>query len=47
MARCLGPSGPVRRGVISLAFRNFEADREGKKKSVWFVYLVHRTFMVW
>ena len=44
LAGCLGPSRPVRKVVIGLALRNLEASREGKKKSVWFVYLVHRTF---
>jgi len=44
LAGCLGPSRPVSQGVISLVPGNLEAGREGKKKSVWFVYLVHRTF---
>lgn len=46
-AECLGTSRQVRKGVISLASRNLEASREGKKKSVWFVYLVPRTFRDW
>ena len=43
-AGSLGPSRLARKGAIGLAPGSLEADREGKKKSVWFVYLVHRTF---
>jgi len=47
LAGCLGPSRPRRKGVTGLAPRNLEAGREGKKKPVWFVYFVHRTFRAW
>ena len=35
LARCLGPSRPVRREVVGLVRRYLEADREGEKKSAW------------
>lgn len=44
LARYPGPSRLVRKGVISLAPRHFEASRKVKKKPVWFVYLVHRIY---
>lgn len=44
VAGCRGPSGPVRKGVVSLVP---EACREGKAESVWFICMVHRTFRAW
>lgn len=35
------------KGVIRLEPGSLEADREGKKTSVWFVCLVRRTFRAW
>lgn len=32
------------KGGIALVPRNLGAGRKGKKKFVWFVYLVHRSF---
>lgn len=37
LAGCLGPSELIKKGVTGLVCRNFEADREIKKKSVCFV----------
>lgn len=35
LAKCLGPSRPVRREEASLEPGNTEPNREGKKKSAW------------
>jgi len=32
LAGCLGPAGPVRRGVVGLEPRNLESDREGEEE---------------